>query len=239
MKDIQSSEDTRRIPIRKVGVKNISYPVQVLDKENKLQHTVANINMYVNLPHRFKGTHMSRFVETLNNFHQKINLHDFHLVLLAMKEKLEAEESHIEINFPYFINDNKTDKTKKYRQTCYQCSIHASVETNKKLQLKIIVPIVTPSHKTIEGHLPSTTGLWGQAELNISFQNFIWIEELIEIAEKAIYRSSLQISVEKVCKQIALCLSAHKDINRFRISVENIAPGYSTFASISSTTASA
>ena len=103
MKDIQNQSDNRRINIKKVGIKNISYPISVLDKEKKLQKTVASVNMYVNLPHHFKGTHMSRFVEILNHFHGDINLQSIQLVLDEMKTKLKAEAAHIEIEFPYFL----------------------------------------------------------------------------------------------------------------------------------------
>jgi GTP cyclohydrolase I len=64
--DVQSSADTRRIPIDKVGIKDIRHPVRVMDRSGGEQHTIATFNMYVNLPHNFKGTHMSRFVEILN-----------------------------------------------------------------------------------------------------------------------------------------------------------------------------
>ena len=103
MKDIQSQEDHRRINIKKVGVKTISYPVTVLDKARSRQHTIATVNMYVNLPHHFKGTHMSRFVEILNRFHGAIDIGKFHNILEEMKEKLEAEAAHIEMSFAYFL----------------------------------------------------------------------------------------------------------------------------------------
>ncbi|MEA2083844.1 MAG: GTP cyclohydrolase, FolE2/MptA family [Thermodesulfobacteriota bacterium] len=103
MKDIQNQPDDRRINIKKVGIKGISYPISVLDKKKKIQKTVATVNMYVNLPHLFKGTHMSRFIEILNRFHGDINLRSFRLILEEMKTKLKAEAAHIEIEFPYFL----------------------------------------------------------------------------------------------------------------------------------------
>ena len=84
MKDIQNQSDDRRIDIKKVGVKTITYPVTVLDKAQASQKTVATINMYVNLPHQFKGTHMSRFIEILNHYHGKIDIRQFHLILEEM-----------------------------------------------------------------------------------------------------------------------------------------------------------
>ena len=81
MKDIQSQEDHRRINIKKVGVKTISYPITVLDKAHSRQDTVASVNMYVNLPHHFKRTHMSRFVEILNRYHGAIDIAKYHNIL--------------------------------------------------------------------------------------------------------------------------------------------------------------
>ena len=103
MKDIQSSADFRRIDIRKVGVKTLTYPIMVLDKANRTQSTVARINMYVNLPHQFKGTHMSRFVEILNQFHGAFNLKTFRLILEEMKRRLDAQAAHLQMDFPYFL----------------------------------------------------------------------------------------------------------------------------------------
>ena len=68
MRDVQSEKDTRNIPINQVGIKNLRYPITVRDRRDGFQHTVATINMYVDLPHEYKGTHMSRFVEMLNEF---------------------------------------------------------------------------------------------------------------------------------------------------------------------------
>ena len=74
LRDVQKSRDTRKIAIGKVGVKDISYPIVVMDKNRSFQHTVARVNMYVDLPHHFKGTHMSRFIEILNTYREKIAL---------------------------------------------------------------------------------------------------------------------------------------------------------------------
>jgi GTP cyclohydrolase I len=85
LKDIQSQQDHRNIEINKVGVKSIRYPITVLDKQNKTQHTIATINMYVNLPHHFKGTHMSRFIEILNTYRKGINVENLSQILMKMK----------------------------------------------------------------------------------------------------------------------------------------------------------
>ena len=104
IEDVQSREDTRRIPINKVGIKDIRHPVRIQDRSGNDQHTVANFNMYVNLPHNFKGTHMSRFVEILNRHEREISVKTFKDMLKEMVQLLEAEAGHVEMAFPYFVN---------------------------------------------------------------------------------------------------------------------------------------
>ena len=103
MKDIQNQRDYRNIPIDKVGIKNLRYPIKVLDRKNGFQHTVASINMYVDLPHKYKGTHMSRFVEMLHLLREEVSLNKVSVVLGQMKEHLNAASSEIEVRFPYFM----------------------------------------------------------------------------------------------------------------------------------------
>ena len=104
MADVQNLKDTRQIAINRVGIKSIRHPVKVLDRSGGIQHTIAVFSMYVGLPHNFKGTHMSRFVEILNSHDREISVENFPTMLRDMVEKLEAETGHIEMNFPYFIN---------------------------------------------------------------------------------------------------------------------------------------
>src|SRR5574340_441971 len=102
--DVQSTPDTRHLAIDKVGIKSIRHPVKVADKSGGVQHTIAVFNMYVHLPHNFKGTHMSRFVEILNTNEREISVESFETMLRHMVKRLEAESGHIEMSFPYFIN---------------------------------------------------------------------------------------------------------------------------------------
>ena len=103
MIDIQSTPDTREVPLQKVGVKNVRYPVQVLDKNRKTQSTTASINLFVNLPHNFKGTHMSRFIEVFHKYHNDISMNNFLEMLEEIRTKLQAERAFGRISFPYFI----------------------------------------------------------------------------------------------------------------------------------------
>jgi len=251
MKDIQSQRDHRRINIQKVGVKDITYPVMVLDKAKKLQRTVANFNMFVNLPHRFKGTHMSRFIEILNQFHGEFDIKNLRLILEEMKNRLDAESAHLEIEFPYFV------KQKMFHANAigiceYRCKMHGVLDENYKLVLQISVPIAPPLPQQNGEGLPRSPGHWGNAIISIQYRNFIWIEDVIQMVERVIGQSrfieelknnesllptdhlSAQsiLSVEKIAKALGREFSGNNDILRFSVTVENLAEGYKTFASL-------
>jgi GTP cyclohydrolase I len=232
MKDIQNLRDHRRISIRKVGVKTISYPVTVLDRAKRVQYTVATVNMYVNLPHHFKGTHMSRFVEILNRFHGNFNLRAFHSILEEMKTRLEAEAAHLEIEFPYFLQ--KSDSRGEIGQDRYLCRLHGSLQEDDDLVLEIDVPVYQPCSVIETGELPRSPGHWGQARVEVRFRHFIWIEELIALVESALIGGERDIdSVESVCRRVGQVLAEHESISWFKVVVENFAHGYTTFATIS------
>lgn len=236
MKDIQNLRDDRRVNIRKVGVKTISYPITVLDREKKLQQTVATVNMYVNLPHRFKGTHMSRFVEILNSFHGEFNLQKFRLILEQMKERLDAEAAHLEIGFPYFLENTPTAGSVGTER--YECRLHGSLQEKDDLVLEIDVPITLPALRGAGDGLPNSQGRWGYARVAVRFNEFIWIEDLISLVQQGIAGDlNLYDSVESLCKQLGRVLADTKAIGWFRVEVENLAGGYSTFATIQMTEA--
>jgi GTP cyclohydrolase I len=182
--DIQSLKDHRNIEINKVGVKSIRYPITVLDKKNGTQHTIATINMYVNLPHHFKGTHMSRFIEILNRYRQGINIKNISYIMNEMKNSLHAESAHMEIEFPYFIEkEAPVTKAKSLMEyTCKFCGAH-----NDKLDLVVgvEVPVTTlcPCSKEI-----SKKGAHNQRSIvtvKIRFKKIFWIEDLIKIVEES------------------------------------------------------
>ncbi len=232
MKDIQNLRDDRRINIRKVGVKTISYPITVLDRAKRVQQTVATVNMYVNLPHRFKGTHMSRFVEILNRFHGRCSFDDFHTILQEMKERLEAEAAHLEIEFPYFLQTDHSGSDIGVDR--YLCRMHGALEQDDDLVLEIEVPIHLPGVNTGSGELPRSMGLWGRASVAVRFYHFIWIEELIELIEGSLAECVVTAgSVESVCRSVGRVLADHSDIRWFQVVVENLAHGFSIFATVS------
>jgi len=239
MKDIQSQPDFRRIHIRKVGVKNISYPITVLDKANKTQKTVATFNMYVDLPHRFKGTHMSRFIEILNRFHGEINLRNFHSILSEMKGKLQAEEAHIEIEFPYFL---KKAQPESLTTVEYQCKMHGSLKQSDDLILEIQIPIFPPPPTQSLASLPKSLGHWGVAIVTLRFRHFIWIEDLIRLVESVTSvsladvcskeHSHAALEVESLTRNLGEKLKENSDIKWYAVTVKNFSEGCNTFASL-------
>ncbi len=181
--DVQNSADTRHIAIDKVGIKDIRHPVRVKDRNGGEQHTIANFNMYVNLPHNFKGTHMSRFVEILNLHEREIGVESFKEILGEMAERLEAEAGHIEMTFPYFIN--KTAPVSGVRSLLdYEVSFIGEIRNGKpEMKIKVIVPVTSlcPCSKKI-----SDRGAHNQRShvtVTATTRDFVWIEELIDMVE--------------------------------------------------------
>ncbi len=182
--DVQSLPDSRRISLQKVGIKNIRYPITVLDKANGTQQTVASINMYVNLPHDFKGTHMSRFVEILNRYRMEINIRTFAEILAEMKRSLESREAHLEVDFPYFI-EKRAPVTKTPGLMEYGCGFHGTMTDRLDMVLSVRVPITTvcPCSKEISDY--GAHNQRGEVRVWIRFDRFLWLEDVITELEKA------------------------------------------------------
>ncbi len=181
--DVQNTADTRAIAINKVGIKDIRHPVQVKDRTGKIQHTIANFNMYVALPHEFKGTHMSRFVEILNNHDWEITVDSFKIMLAEMTNLLDAEVGHIEMSFHYFIN--KTAPASGVKSLLdYEVTFIGERKNNKNIiNIKVVVPVTSlcPCSKKI-----SDRGAHNQRShvtVNIETEDFIWVEEIIDLVE--------------------------------------------------------
>ena len=182
--DVQGSADSRQLPINKVGIKAIRHPIKVLDKSGGVQHTVATFSMYVGLPHNFKGTHMSRFVQILNSREREISVESFEGMLRDMVEKLEAETGIIEVSFPYFINKeapiSKVNSLMDYEVTF----IGEVLEGGRYRQLtKVVIPVTSlcPCSKEISerGAHNQRSHVTVTAETN----TFVWIEELVQMME--------------------------------------------------------
>jgi GTP cyclohydrolase I len=182
--DVQNMADTRHLAINKVGIKSIRHPVQVKDKNVGVQHTVATFNMYVHLPHNFKGTHMSRFVEILNHHGREISVESFESILREMIEKLEAKSGHIEMSFPYFIN--KTAPISGVQSLLdYDVTFIGEINNGQyRFTMKVVVPVTSlcPCSKKI-----SERGAHNQRShvtITVCTSRSVWIEEVVRYAEE-------------------------------------------------------
>lgn len=227
MKDIQSSADSRRIDIHKVGIKTVTYPIIVLDKANRTQSTIATVNMYVNLPHHFKGTHMSRFVEILNQFHGAFNLKTFRSILDEMKRRLAAEAAHLEMEFPYFLQGAAEQHPTPMRR--YDCRLHGSLDEHFDLKVEVDVPVHLEQlgpHQ--EGRLGTS---FGMVTVAVRMTSFLWIEDLIALVEGGMRSDGHhKPTVESLCLQIGEVLIASQAFQWYKVVVKNSVNGYSAFA---------
>jgi len=184
IEDVQSRKDTRQIPINKVGIKDIRHPVRVKDRTMGEQHTIACFNMYVNLPHNFKGTHMSRFVEILNQHEREISVESFKEMLREMAERLEADSGHIEMRFPYFVNKKApvsgVESLMDYDVT-FIGEIHKGVDD---MTIKVVVPVTSlcPCSKKISDY--GAHNQRSHVTVTARINDFVWVEEIIDLVEQ-------------------------------------------------------
>jgi GTP cyclohydrolase I len=184
IEDVQGLADTRRIPIDRVGIKDIYHPVKVKDRSRGEQHTVANFNMYVNLPHDFKGTHMSRFVEILHRREREISVDSFGAMLAEMTEHLDATAGHIEMSFPYFVMKKApvsgVESLMDYRATIF--GEHRDGKTEVWLKVVVAATSLCPCSKTISDY--GAHNQRSHITLAAKIAEHMWLEELIDLAEK-------------------------------------------------------
>jgi len=182
--DIQSAKDVRGIAIDQVGIKGIRHPVVVRDRSGREQHTVAHFNMYVSLPHDFKGTHMSRFVETLENHEYEISVESFIRMVEEVTEVLNAEAGRVEMNFPYFIT-KPAPVSRVASLMDYDVSFIGEMENGKLSTLvKVIVPVTSlcPCSKEISDY--GAHNQRSHITVCVKLNQFVWLEEIIETVEK-------------------------------------------------------
>ena len=181
--DHASEADDRRVPIDKVGVKGLTYPITVWDRHHQVQHTVAKVNMYVALPQDFKGTHMSRFVEVLNARRGEITLSNMDDILTHIQDRLEADEVHLELAFPYFI-EKKAPVSGVASLMDYACAFRATrIAEDMDFVLEVTVPVksLCPCSKAISDY-----GAHNQRSLvtvAVRSTEMVWIEDLVDVVE--------------------------------------------------------
>lgn len=189
--DIQATPDTRGLAIDQVGVSDLRYPIQVLDQDGKAFPTVAKISMSVHLPHHFKGTHMSRFLEVLSTHEGEVTMRTLPEILHDLKQRLDAEEAHIEVAFTYFVTKKAPVSGAAAKVGC-DCIFKGT--SNGKVDdfvLCVTVPVTTlcPCSKEISDF--GAHNQRGYVTLEVRpkpTQNgweLILIEDLIEVAERS------------------------------------------------------
>ncbi len=244
--DVQNHADDRRVPIDRVGVSNLSYPVVVLDRANQKQLTVATLTMSVNLPHHFKGTHMSRFVEVLNSHRGEMTVFTLPAMLRELRSRLEAESARVEVRFPYFL-ERVAPVTGARALMGYECSfLGESNETSEGFVLGVRVPVTSlcPCSKAISDY--GAHNQRGYVTIEVRAANgagdgsqLIWIEELVEVAERSasapvfallkrederfvtMQAYENPVFVEDIVRNAALILREDPRVDWFRVHAEN------------------
>ena len=192
MRDVQSQDDDRRIPIDKVGVNDLRYPITVLDRDHSVQHTIATLTLSVSLPHHFKGTHMSRFIEILNEHRGEVTMRTLPTILHSMKKRLEAESAHVEVYFPYFLERSApvSEASALVDYECYFRGNSNGTQDDFVVGVKVPVTSLCPCSKAISDY--GAHNQRGQITIEVRSlpteggePTIIWIEELIEIAERS------------------------------------------------------
>ncbi len=191
MKDAQSARDSRGIVIDQVGITKLCYPISVMNKEGQLVPTVADITMSVRLPQHLRGTHMSRFLEVLVKHRGEITPESLTEVVRDLKERQNVESACFELSFPHFIEKTAPVTGAGAKVACHGSFVAFSSKAGDTLRTRVVVPVKTVcpcskeisdygahnqrGHVTIEVDLKTSRRGWA----------WIWIEELVEIAEKS------------------------------------------------------
>ena len=239
LQDVQAQGDNRRLSIDKVGVKDIRYPIIVRDRERGQQHTIASVNMFVNLPHQFKGTHMSRFLEVLAEQDAAISVENLPDILRKIQRCLNAEEAHIDLEFPYFIR-KIAPVSKAAALMDYRVRFSGVLKGDQyQLTLCVMVPVTSlcPCSKEISSY--GAHNQRSHVTVTLCFNDFIWVEEIIELVEK---NASCQLYtilkrpdekyvtekayqnprfVEDIVRAISVDLSQDERISTFTVESEN------------------
>ena len=181
--DTQSQRDSRKIAIDRVGIKGLRYPMKVRDKAHAIQHTVATVTLTVDLPHQFKGTHMSRFVEVLNEFGPELHVDNIHTILRELTTRLDSECAHVDFEFPFFLT-KLAPVTKASGLMDYTVRFSATITAGViDFVTTLLVPVTTlcPCSKAISQH--GAHNQRGLVTFAIRSVTPIWIEDLIRVVE--------------------------------------------------------
>ncbi|MFV1995271.1 MAG: GTP cyclohydrolase FolE2 [Verrucomicrobiales bacterium] len=239
LKDTQSERDHRGIAIDRVGIKDLKYPMRVREKHGPGQETVANLTLTVDLPHDFKGTHMSRFVEALSAGGFELSPSSIKGILPNLMERLDSERAHVDVEFPFFIK-KAAPVTAAEGLVDYLVRFNATGEGREvDLVTTVVVNVTTlcPCSKAISAY--GAHNQRGQVTFAVRTSEFVWIEDLIAIVERSASSELYSLLkrpdekfvteraydnpkfVEDIARDVALRLNADDRIGRYRVEVEN------------------
>ncbi len=237
--DIQQEHDNRELPIDKVGVRGLRFPIRIRDKAHAYQDTIATVGMYVDLPHQFKGTHMSRFIEVLNAHGNAVHVENIPDILSAMQEKLHAQTAHLEMDFPFFL-EKSAPVTGKTGLLDYGARFDATAngdEIDFVLEVKANVTTLCPCSKAISAQ--GAHNQRGQVTVQLRSSKTVWIEDVVELIEDSASSELFSllkrpdekyvtekaynnpVFVEDLVRNAATKLNEHPLISWYKVEAEN------------------
>jgi GTP cyclohydrolase I len=236
--DIQNTPDERRIPIDKVGVRKVRYPMHLRERDNGPQHTVGLFTLAVDLPEEFKGTHMSRFLEVLALHNHDISPETIPTILTDLRERLNAQTAHLEVDFTFF-REKAAPVTGKVGMMGYECGFDACGGREETFVLRAVVPVTTlcPCSKEISDF--GAHNQRGYVAVKVQFQGLLWLEDVIDMVEAAgsaplypvlkrpdekfVTELAYQNPrfVEDMVREVALAFDADSRITAYEVEVEN------------------
>ena len=183
--DIQKQRDHRELRIDKVGVRDLRFPIRIRDKAHAHQDTIATIGMFVDLPHHFKGTHMSRFIEVLNAHGNVVHVENIPDILRAMQKRLDSQTAHLEMDFPFFL-EKSAPVTGQTGLMDYQARFDATAngdEIDFVLEVRTNVTTLCPCSKAISAE--GAHNQRGLVTVQLRSEETVWIEDVITLVEQS------------------------------------------------------
>jgi len=255
MRDVQNSPAEVALPIDRVGVKHLRLPIIVRDLAQGVQHTVARVDLGVDLPAAFKGTHMSRFVEALEHWHAELDYQAFKMLLSDIRNRLQARKAYAVLSFPYFLR-RTSPKSGSPGWMSYECTLTGEMEgESMTFTLGVEVPVMTVCPCSLAISEQGAHSQRATVRVMARFSGFLWLEDLIDMAEasgsspvytllkredeKFVTEAAFAnpAFVEDVVRCVAQRLDCHPQVNWYRVEVESFESihAHSAFACIEKT----
>ena len=238
--DTQSTPDARRLPIQRVGIKALRYPVTVVATDGEMQGTVATFAMFVGLPEQVKGTHMSRFIQLLEAERAPIDAQGFLALELKMRERLEAVTGYLEMSFPYFRRKAApVSGVESLLDSDVKLIVETTAAHGTRLTIEVVAAVTSlcPCSKKIADY--GAHNQRSHITIRAEGSAALTIDSLIDIAEReasselygVLKRADEKFVteraydnpkfVEDLVRDIALACQAHDHIGEFTVSSEN------------------